>query len=79
VIPNINVYEVCQAILDGKTSGANVVNDYGKLVGVLSELDGLKALMTSVYNASDPGGELDRQTSCRQILIAVTEDLKTAH
>ncbi len=119
VSPNMNVYEASQEILDRKASGATVVDADGKLIGVLSELDCLRALVTSVYNGSDPGGalvsdimttdvevanasddiiatassmleskrrrrpvikdgELIGQISCRQILRAVTEDLKKA-
>jgi len=118
VSPNMNIYEASQAILTHKASGATVVDEDGKLVGVLSELDCLRALVTSVYNGSDPGGalvsdimttdidvadasddiiavatsmlenkrrrkpvlkdgELVGQITCRQILRAVTEDLKT--
>jgi len=117
VSPNMNIYEASQAILTHKASGATVVDGDGKLVGVLSELDCLRALVTSVYNGSDPGGalvsdimttdidvadasddiiavatsmlenkrrrkpvlkdgELVGQITCRQILRAVTEDLK---
>ena len=118
VSPDMNVYEASQAILTQKASGATVVDGDGKLVGIISELDCLRALVTSVYNGSDPGGalvseimttdvevadagddiiaiatsmlenkrrrrpvikngELIGQISCRQILRAVTEDLKT--
>lgn len=118
VSPDMNVYEASQVILTQKASGATVVDEEGKLVGVLSELDCLRALVTSVYNGSDPGGalvsdimtadvevadasddiiavassmlenkrrrrpvvkdgELIGQISCRQILRAVTDDLKT--
>lgn len=117
VSPDMNVYEASQEILDNKASGATVVDASGALVGVLSELDCLRAMVTSVYNGSDPGGalvseimttqvetaqadtdmitvarsmletkhrrrpvikdgKLIGQISCRQILRAVTEDLK---
>ncbi|MFT7220534.1 MAG: CBS domain-containing protein [Candidatus Azotimanducaceae bacterium] len=117
VSPNMNVYEASKEILDNKASGATVVDASGALVGVLSELDCLRAMVTSVYNGSDPGGalvseimttqvetaqadtdmitvaksmletkhrrrpvikdgKLIGQISCRQILRAVTEDLK---
>ena len=113
----MNVYEASQLIFSAKASGATVVNDQGDLVGVLSELDCLRALVTAVYNGSDPGGalvgdimtadvetadadadiiavatsmlasnrrrrpvlrngKLVGQISCRQILRAVTEELK---
>ncbi len=54
----MNVYEASQEILNNKASGATVVDAEGNLVGVLSELDCLRELVTSVYNGSDPGGAL---------------------
>ncbi len=117
VTADMNVYEASQHILTNKASGALVVDSNARLIGVLSELDCLRAMVTSVYNGSDPGGalvgdimttdvetadadediiaiasamlenkrrrrpvikdgELIGQISCRQILRAVTEDLK---
>lgn len=117
VTPGMNVYEASQVILANKASGANVLDSDGNPVGILSELDCLRAMVTSVYNGSDPGGalvsdimtrdvevnnadddiiavatsmvenkrrrrpvmkdgKLIGQISCRQILRAVTEDLK---
>lgn len=117
VTPNMNIYEASQVILSNKASGATVVDEQGQLIGVLSELDCLRAMVTSVYNGSDPGGalvseimttdvettdadddiiavatsmvekkrrrrpvlrdgKLVGQISCRQILRAVTQDLK---
>lgn len=35
-----------------------MVDADGKLVGVLSKLNCLRAMVTSVYNGSDPGGAL---------------------
>lgn len=117
VAPEMNIYDASKAILDAKASGASVVDSEGRLIGVLSELDCLRAMITSVYNGSDPGGalvsdimttdvetaaagdniievatsmlknkrrrrpvikdgKLIGQISCRQILRAVTADLK---
>ena len=58
VKPEMNMYEASQAILSARASGASVVDDDGNLVGVISELDCLRALITSVYNGNDPGGAL---------------------
>lgn len=58
VTADMNVYEASEAILKNKASGASVVDADGKLIGVLSELDCLRAMVTSVYNGSDPGGAL---------------------
>lgn len=53
--PDANVYEAANTILVNRISGAPVVDTDGKLVGVVSELDILNAIVTSVYNGADPG------------------------
>ena len=58
VRPDMDVYQAAQEILVNQVSGATVVDENGKLVGMLSELDCLKAIVTSVYNGADPGGAL---------------------
>lgn len=58
VAPDMNMHEAAQEILNAKASGASVVDADGNLVGVISELDCLQALITSVYNGNDPGGAL---------------------
>jgi CBS domain-containing protein len=58
VTADMNIYEASQRILEHKISGVLVVDKDNKLVGMLSEVDCLRALVTSVYNGSDPGGAL---------------------
>lgn len=58
VRPSMNVYEAAHEILTNQVSGVTVVDENGKLVGMLSELDCLQAMVTSVYNGADPGGAL---------------------
>ncbi len=58
VLPTMNVYEAAHEILTNQVSGVTVVDKNGKLVGILSELDCLQAMVTSVYNGADPGGAL---------------------
>ena len=58
VRPDMDVYQASQEILANQVSGATVVDENGKLVGMLSERDCLKAIVTSVYNGADPGGAL---------------------
>ena len=70
----MNVYEASQEILDRKASGATVVDADGKLIGVLSELDCLRALVTSVYNGSDPGGALVSDIMTTDVEVANASD-----
>ena len=58
VMADMNIYDASRIIFDNKVSGAVVVDEDNNLVGMLSELDCLRALITAVYNGADPGGEL---------------------
>lgn len=49
------IYEAAQKILTNKISGVCVVDDDNTLVGMLSELDCLRAIINNVYNDGDPG------------------------
>ncbi|MBO6555626.1 MAG: CBS domain-containing protein [Pseudomonadales bacterium] len=74
VTADMNVYEASQAILEKKASGASVVDADGKLIGVLSELDCLRAMVTSVYNGSDPGGALVGDIMTTEVEVADAGD-----
>lgn len=74
VTADMNVYEASEAILKNKASGASVVDADGKLVGVLSELDCLRAMVTSVYNGSDPGGALVGDIMTTDVEVADAAD-----
>lgn len=52
VSPGDNIFEVIDLIIENKISGVCVIDDEGKLIGVLSEMDCLKAILGAVYNES---------------------------
>ena len=70
----MNVYEASRVILARKASGATVVDDDGELIGVLSELDCLRAMVTSVYNGSDPGGALVGEIMTTEVEVTDVND-----
>lgn len=74
VTPDMDVYAASQVILNNKASGATVVDAQGKLVGIVSELDCLQALVTSVYNGSDPGGALVKEIMTSEVETADATD-----
>ena len=74
VTADMNVYEASQTILANKASGASVVDADGNLTGVLSELDCLRAMVTSVYNGSDPGGALVGDIMTTEVEVADADD-----
>ena len=53
-----NVHEAAQKILENKVSGVAVVDADNNLVGMLSELDCLQAIVSAVYNGNSPGAAL---------------------
>ena len=58
VMADMNIYDASRKILENKVSGVVVIDANNNLVGMLSELDCLRALVTSAYNGADPGGAL---------------------
>jgi CBS domain-containing protein len=69
VMADMNIYDASPIIFDNKVSGAVVVDEDNNLVGMLSELDCLRALMTAVYNGADPGGELVRDIMTAEVEV----------
>ncbi len=74
VRPDMNVYEAAHEILANQVSGAMVTDENGKLVGMLSELDCLQAMVTSVYNGADPGGALVSDIMTANVEVNSPED-----
>lgn len=50
-----SLLDAMQVIIDNKISGVCVVDDEGNLVGILSELDCLRAVLGATYNESGIG------------------------
>jgi len=69
VMADMNNYDASRIIFDNKVSGAVVVDEDNNLVGMLSELDCLRALITAVYNGADPGGELVRDIMTAEVEV----------
>lgn len=61
------VAEASQEILGNKLSGISVVNDAGELVGMLSELDCLRAIVDGTYNGGVPGATKVRDIMTREV------------
>ena len=55
VTEDSNVYEAIEKIISHQISGLCVVDGGGKLVGVLSALDCLRAILSATYNESAVG------------------------
>ncbi len=55
VKPEDNVLEAMKVIIDNKISGVCVVDAQGNLVGILSEMDCLRAVLGATYNKTAIG------------------------
>jgi CBS domain-containing protein len=49
--PDMDVYKAIQILLDGKITGAAVVDDKENLIGILSEKDCLRTLVHGAYSS----------------------------
>jgi CBS domain-containing protein len=73
--PDANVYEAMQIISHNKISGLCVVEHDNTLVGILSEMDCLRAVLSSVYNEDGFGMVRDYMTSENLVVAHPSEDI----
>lgn len=66
---NATVAEAAQVIIDNRVSGIVVVNEAGQLVGMLSELDCMQAIVSTVYNGGTPGAEIVREVMTKDVIV----------
>jgi CBS domain-containing protein len=52
--PEAHLVQAIETIVDNKLTGLTVTNEQGAAVGILSELDCLKAILSAIYNDGDP-------------------------
>jgi len=69
-----NIYDAIHELLVYKVSGLCVVDDNDHLIGVLSELDCLKAVLSSVYNES-PVGTIKEFMSTEVISVKLNDNI----
>ncbi len=73
VKPDDSVLDAMRVILDNKISGVCVVDVDGNLVGILSELDCLRAALGATYNNTGVGLVKDHMTG-DNLLVAHPEE-----
>ena len=74
VVQSATVSEAAQIIIEHKISGLTVVDDQGGLIGILSELDCLRALVNAVYNGSLPGAAIVEDVMTKNVESNSPED-----
>ena len=70
-----NLLEAMQIIIDNKISGLCVVDDSDNLVGILSELDCLRAVLGATYNKTGVGPVRDFMASDNLVVAHPDEDI----
>lgn len=70
-----NVLDAMQVIIDNKISGVCVVDADSNLVGILSELDCLRAVLGAIYNDSGIGNVEDYMASDNLVVAHPDEDI----
>ena len=70
-----NMLDAMQVIIDNKISGLCVVDNDGNLVGILSELDCLRAVLGAIYNDAGAGQVSDYMASDNLVVAHPNEDI----
>jgi CBS domain-containing protein len=70
--PDMDVYKAIQILLDGKITGAAVIDKKEKLVGILSEKDCLRTLVHGAYSSLPSGKVSDFMT---KTVVTIHPDL----
>jgi len=70
-----NILDAMQVIIDNKVSGLCVVDDANNLVGILSELDCLRAILSATYNKTGIGEVREHMASDNLVVAHPDEDI----
>ena len=75
VHPEDDIINAMKVIIDNKISGVCVVDTDANLVGILSELDCLRAVLGAVYNQSGTGTVRDHMATDNLAVAHPNEDI----
>ncbi len=70
-----NMIEAMKVIIDNKISGLCVVDDADNLVGILSELDCLRAVLSATYNKTSVGKVSEYMATDNLVVAHPEEDI----
>lgn len=75
VRPQDNIMDAMKVIIDNKISGVCVVDEDANLVGILSEMDCLRAVLGAIYNNNNIGVVRDHMASDNLVVANPNEDI----
>ena len=70
-----NLFEAIELITDHKISGLCVVDDNNRLVGILSELDCMRAILSTTYNEGGVGRVSEYMTRDNLVLANANDNI----
>ncbi|BBB27229.1 CBS domain-containing protein [Amphritea japonica] len=73
--PETDLFEAINLLLQYRITGAPVISQEGELVGLLSEADCLKAILTLTYHEEEMGGRVGDYMSPEVYTIAYDADI----
>jgi CBS domain-containing protein len=65
---NANLAQAVETLIEYKLTGVTVVDDEGRPVGVLSEIDCIKTVLNAIYNEGDPESALVQDAMTAEII-----------
>lgn len=69
-----NLVEAIEIIFEYKLTGRTVTDGSGQVVGILSELDCIKAVLAAIYNDGDPEHSLVKDVMCSEVVTCQPGD-----
>jgi len=75
VRPDDNIMDAMKVIIDNRVSGVCVVDQESNLVGLLSEMDCLRAVLSAIYNNTSIGVVQDHMASDNLLVAHPDEDI----
>ncbi len=82
-----NLVQAIEIIVEYKLTGLTVTDIDGHPVGILSELDCMKCILTAIYNDGDPEHAMVRDAMCDELnvcrptdsIVEVAQDMLATH
>ncbi len=75
VSKDMDIYEAINQILVNQVSGICVTDEQNTLIGVLSEMDCLRAILSSVYNESPRAGTVEEFMTAEVISVSLSDSI----
>ncbi len=74
--PEMDVLRAAQLLLKSNVSGAPVLDEHGRLVGILTERDFMQVALQGFYHG-EPGGQVKKQMSREPKYVSPDESILT--